>query len=80
MNAWSSSTIMIPHLPEIGTEGFFLQENFERFGGDHQEMRGFAFLPRSLTPGNIPVPFHDREGCRGAECPEPLLLVVDECL
>ena len=69
-----------PYLPEIGSQRSLLQENLERFRGDHQEMGGFAFFPRSFPPGNIAMPFHNRKGRGSAEGPEPLLLVIDKCL
>src|SRR5512139_1293089 len=69
-----------PDLAEIGGKFFFLEENFERLGGYHQEMGGFSILPGTVSLCYITMPFHNRERCGYAECPETFFLIVDQRL
>ena len=67
-------------IPKIGGYCPLLQEDLKGLRRDHQEMRGLAFLPRTVPFRNIPMPLRHREGCGGAERSKPLLLVVDQRL
>jgi len=63
---------------EIRGQNPLPHQHFEGFGSDHQDVGGFPVGPRTITPGDVTMPHPDLETSRGAERPEPLLLIIDQ--